>query len=252
MPILTGTHPVNTTVVYGGTTSFQCKVRSDIKPAIQWLKRVEPGEEDKFNSTIEVRIHWHWSAQFKSAKSISRSLSGFTPSSERTALWSCPPERCGHALMVPTSTSCWSPEPRRTTPACMSAWGPTPMDTVSGVHSSLCSQVCSPQSIRSFLIPATSWTGGLLEPLLAVVGWGQGDFLHHSPAQYRATWRQAATDSQTVKTSWQLFSLFNICVAYTYTYIASVKLTLFQRDAIWVTDTYIVIDCLERLRFSSG
>ncbi|XP_075868444.1 fibroblast growth factor receptor-like 1a [Nelusetta ayraudi] len=53
MPILTGTHPVNTTVVYGGTTSFQCKVRSDSKPAIQWLKRVEPGEEGKFNSTIE-------------------------------------------------------------------------------------------------------------------------------------------------------------------------------------------------------
>uniref|UniRef100_A0A3Q3FLS4 receptor protein-tyrosine kinase n=1 Tax=Labrus bergylta TaxID=56723 RepID=A0A3Q3FLS4_9LABR len=40
-PILTGTHPVNTTVDYGGTTSFQCKVRSDVKPVIQWLKRVE-------------------------------------------------------------------------------------------------------------------------------------------------------------------------------------------------------------------
>uniref|UniRef100_A0A3Q0T015 Fibroblast growth factor receptor-like 1 n=1 Tax=Amphilophus citrinellus TaxID=61819 RepID=A0A3Q0T015_AMPCI len=53
-PILTGTHPVNTTVDYGGTTSFQCKVRSDVKPVIQWLKRVEPGDEKKFNSTIEV------------------------------------------------------------------------------------------------------------------------------------------------------------------------------------------------------
>ncbi|KAF7667002.1 hypothetical protein LDENG_00080970 [Lucifuga dentata] len=53
-PILTGTHPVNTTVDYGGTTSFQCKVRSDVKPVIQWLKRVEPGDENKFNSTIEV------------------------------------------------------------------------------------------------------------------------------------------------------------------------------------------------------
>lgn len=53
-PILTGTHPVNTTVDYGGTTSFQCKVRSDVKPVIQWLKRVEPGEEAKYNSTIEV------------------------------------------------------------------------------------------------------------------------------------------------------------------------------------------------------
>lgn len=54
-PILTGTHPVNTTVDYGGTTSFQCKVRSDVKPVIQWLKRVEPGDENKFNSTIEVQ-----------------------------------------------------------------------------------------------------------------------------------------------------------------------------------------------------
>ncbi|XP_069779778.1 fibroblast growth factor receptor-like 1 isoform X2 [Narcine bancroftii] len=53
-PILTGTHPVNTTVDYGGTTSFQCKVRSDVKPVIQWLKRVEYGSESKYNSTIDV------------------------------------------------------------------------------------------------------------------------------------------------------------------------------------------------------
>lgn len=53
-PILTGTHPVNTTVDYGGTTSFQCKVRSDVKPVIQWLKRVESNEESRHNSTIEV------------------------------------------------------------------------------------------------------------------------------------------------------------------------------------------------------
>ncbi|XP_062332153.1 fibroblast growth factor receptor-like 1a [Osmerus eperlanus] len=56
-PILTGTHPVNTTVDYGGTTSFQCKVRSDVKPVIQWLKRVELGDENKYNSTIEVGEH---------------------------------------------------------------------------------------------------------------------------------------------------------------------------------------------------
>uniref|UniRef100_A0ACB8FJM9 Fibroblast growth factor receptor-like 1 n=2 Tax=Sphaerodactylus townsendi TaxID=933632 RepID=A0ACB8FJM9_9SAUR len=53
-PILTGTHPVNTTVDYGGSTSFQCKVRSDVKPVIQWLKRVEYGTENKYNSTIDV------------------------------------------------------------------------------------------------------------------------------------------------------------------------------------------------------
>ncbi|CAI5696566.1 unnamed protein product [Oreochromis niloticus] len=56
-PVLTGTHPVNTTVDYGGTTSFQCKVRSDVKPVIQWLKRVETNEESRYNSTIEVGDH---------------------------------------------------------------------------------------------------------------------------------------------------------------------------------------------------
>ncbi|XP_036403744.1 fibroblast growth factor receptor-like 1b [Megalops cyprinoides] len=53
-PILTGTHPVNTTVEFGGTTSFQCKVHSDVKPVIQWLKRVDPGTEGRYNSTLEV------------------------------------------------------------------------------------------------------------------------------------------------------------------------------------------------------
>lgn len=56
-PVLTGTHPVNTTVDYGGTTSLQCKVRSDVKPVIQWLKRVESHEEGRYNSTIEVGDH---------------------------------------------------------------------------------------------------------------------------------------------------------------------------------------------------
>ncbi|KAL2077827.1 hypothetical protein ACEWY4_027331 [Coilia grayii] len=53
-PILTGTHPVNTTVQFGGTASFQCKVHSDVKPVIQWLKRVDPGTEGRYNSTLEV------------------------------------------------------------------------------------------------------------------------------------------------------------------------------------------------------
>ncbi|XP_061408901.1 fibroblast growth factor receptor-like 1 isoform X2 [Lethenteron reissneri] len=54
-PVLTGTHPVNTTVDFGGSTSLQCKVRSDVKPVIQWLKRVEPGGVHGLNSTIDVR-----------------------------------------------------------------------------------------------------------------------------------------------------------------------------------------------------
>ncbi|KAI7801784.1 fibroblast growth factor receptor-like 1b [Triplophysa rosa] len=53
-PILTGTHPVNTTVEFGGTASFQCKVHSDVKPVVQWLKRVDPGTEGRYNSTLEV------------------------------------------------------------------------------------------------------------------------------------------------------------------------------------------------------
>lgn len=53
-PVLTGTHPLNTTVELGGTASFQCKVHSDVKPVIQWLKRVEPGTEWRYNTTLEV------------------------------------------------------------------------------------------------------------------------------------------------------------------------------------------------------
>ena len=51
-PDLLGEHPVNTTVEYGGTTSFQCRVRSDFKPHIQWLKRVEGNNHP--NNTIPM------------------------------------------------------------------------------------------------------------------------------------------------------------------------------------------------------
>ncbi|XP_077992593.1 fibroblast growth factor receptor-like 1 [Glandiceps talaboti] len=53
-PDLIGEHPTNTTVNYGDTASFQCKVRSDVKPHIQWLKRVEPHMKHKeLNTTID-------------------------------------------------------------------------------------------------------------------------------------------------------------------------------------------------------
>ncbi|XP_070539781.1 LOW QUALITY PROTEIN: fibroblast growth factor receptor-like 1 [Ptychodera flava] len=53
-PDLIGEHPLNTTVQYGETASFQCKVRSDVKPHIQWLKRVEPHMKLKdLNTTID-------------------------------------------------------------------------------------------------------------------------------------------------------------------------------------------------------
>ncbi|KAK1159162.1 fibroblast growth factor receptor-like 1, partial [Acipenser oxyrinchus oxyrinchus] len=67
-PILTGTHPVNTTVEFGGTTSFQCKVHSDVKPVIQWLKR-GPGVRGA------TTPHWRWGP----------------------APWCCPRETCGPA-----------------------------------------------------------------------------------------------------------------------------------------------------------
>ncbi|PIK54021.1 fibroblast growth factor receptor-like protein precursor, partial [Apostichopus japonicus] len=54
-PDFFGEHPVNTTVEYGGTTSFQCRVKSDVKPHIQWLKRVEPHNAYLYvNATIDM------------------------------------------------------------------------------------------------------------------------------------------------------------------------------------------------------
>ncbi|KAG8137719.1 hypothetical protein E2320_004929 [Naja naja] len=37
-----------------GKYTCRCKVRSDVKPVIQWLKRVEYGTESRYNSTIDV------------------------------------------------------------------------------------------------------------------------------------------------------------------------------------------------------
>ncbi|XP_041959038.1 fibroblast growth factor receptor-like 1 [Alosa sapidissima] len=56
-PVLSGTHPVNTTVEAGGSASLQCKVRSDVKPVIQWLKRLDNAADGRYNSTIEVGDH---------------------------------------------------------------------------------------------------------------------------------------------------------------------------------------------------
>ncbi|XP_002737203.1 fibroblast growth factor receptor-like 1 [Saccoglossus kowalevskii] len=53
-PDLIGAHPLNTTVAYGETALFQCRVRSDVKPHIQWLKRVEAHMKNKeLNTTID-------------------------------------------------------------------------------------------------------------------------------------------------------------------------------------------------------
>uniref|UniRef100_UPI00358E25DE fibroblast growth factor receptor-like 1 n=1 Tax=Myxine glutinosa TaxID=7769 RepID=UPI00358E25DE len=53
-PVLTGMHPVNTTVDLGGSTSLQCKVRSDVRPVVQWLKQVPPNAVRHRNATLDV------------------------------------------------------------------------------------------------------------------------------------------------------------------------------------------------------
>ncbi|XP_054709444.1 fibroblast growth factor receptor-like 1 [Uloborus diversus] len=43
-PDLSVFHPLNTTVKYGSSATFQCRVRSEAPPNIQWLKKVEDFE----------------------------------------------------------------------------------------------------------------------------------------------------------------------------------------------------------------
>ncbi|XP_076470977.1 fibroblast growth factor receptor-like 1 [Babylonia areolata] len=55
-PVLISSHPQNTTVEYGGTASFQCRVKSIVQPHIKWLKRVDdPEVVEAMNTTIEVK-----------------------------------------------------------------------------------------------------------------------------------------------------------------------------------------------------
>ncbi|XP_053406763.1 fibroblast growth factor receptor-like 1 isoform X2 [Mercenaria mercenaria] len=56
-PVLIGPHPLNETVTLGGYASFQCKVKSQVQPHIQWLKRLDKELEATVNSTniIEVK-----------------------------------------------------------------------------------------------------------------------------------------------------------------------------------------------------
>lgn len=58
-----------------------------------------------------------------------------------TDSWCFPPGRCGRDPTAPTSTSCSSPEPRRRTRGCTSAWVPTPWATASAAPSSPSCQV---------------------------------------------------------------------------------------------------------------
>ncbi|XP_022236886.1 fibroblast growth factor receptor-like 1 isoform X2 [Limulus polyphemus] len=53
-PELAGNHPINTTVEYGRTATFQCRVRSQMTPHIQWLKKIY---ETDANSKNVVKIN---------------------------------------------------------------------------------------------------------------------------------------------------------------------------------------------------
>lgn len=54
-PELTGDHPINTTANVGATATLQCRVRSDIPPHIQWLKRVEKDDLRDFAESISSK-----------------------------------------------------------------------------------------------------------------------------------------------------------------------------------------------------
>ncbi|KAL4231968.1 Fibroblast growth factor receptor-like 1 [Mactra antiquata] len=56
-PVLIGPHPQNETSSVGGYASFQCKVKSQVQPHIQWLKRLDKDMEASFNNsnTFEVK-----------------------------------------------------------------------------------------------------------------------------------------------------------------------------------------------------
>ncbi|KAG8189013.1 hypothetical protein JTE90_014527 [Oedothorax gibbosus] len=49
-PDLAVFHPLNTTVKYGSSATFQCRVRSEAPPNIQWLKKIEDSELQNFQN----------------------------------------------------------------------------------------------------------------------------------------------------------------------------------------------------------
>ncbi|XP_076362273.1 fibroblast growth factor receptor-like 1 [Tachypleus tridentatus] len=54
-PELSGSHPVNTTVEYGRTATFQCRVRSQMFPHIQWLRQVKKKDSAFQDNVIKVK-----------------------------------------------------------------------------------------------------------------------------------------------------------------------------------------------------
>lgn len=75
---------------------------------------------------------WHANTTKTSMEQENNLGCNFIKRSGTTTLWCCPQGTSGRVPMGRTSTSCWSPEPRRTTRACTFVWGPTRWATASG------------------------------------------------------------------------------------------------------------------------
>lgn len=54
VPIFEPYHPVNTTVREGQSATFQCRVRSQEKPVLQWIKVIDDPSHLDFNQSVEV------------------------------------------------------------------------------------------------------------------------------------------------------------------------------------------------------
>ncbi|XP_022253823.1 fibroblast growth factor receptor-like 1 isoform X1 [Limulus polyphemus] len=54
-PELAGSHPVNTTVEYGRKATFQCRVRSQVLPHIQWLRQIKKKDSALQDNVIKVK-----------------------------------------------------------------------------------------------------------------------------------------------------------------------------------------------------
>lgn len=54
-PVITESHLVNTTTQYNETATFQCKVKSKIRPVIKWLKQVK--DTDNLNGQQTFRVN---------------------------------------------------------------------------------------------------------------------------------------------------------------------------------------------------
>ncbi|XP_035222648.1 fibroblast growth factor receptor-like 1 isoform X2 [Stegodyphus dumicola] len=73
-PELRGIHPINTTVEEGGSAVFQCRVKSEIIPHVQWLKQAEP---DEINDHKVIKVHGEYFKILKSSEVLERADGSF-------------------------------------------------------------------------------------------------------------------------------------------------------------------------------